>query len=220
MAISGSKRLRIGVFGGTFDPIHRAHVQMALDLGQAFALDEVRLLPCHIPPHRAAPGVSSVQRAEMVRLALAQAGAENLRLDLRELNRESYSYTLDTLVGLREELGEEVCLCLCMGMDSLKNLDSWYQWEALLDYCHILVAARPGYERPENGRIADWLAKNLGHHEDLECTSRGSVQIETCSLLPISATSIRERLLASQDVKNELFSTVKNYIEEQGLYRP
>ncbi len=219
MAISASKRARIGVFGGTFDPIHRAHVQMAAELGEAFDLNEVRLLPCHIPPHRAAPGVSSAQRAEMVRLALNEAEASSLCLDTRELGREQRSYTVDTLKDLRDELGDEVSLCLCMGMDSLKNLDSWYQWESLLDYCHILVAARPGYERPSSGALAEWLEQHLGESEDLERSPRGSVQIEICTLLPISATSIRDRLLKGEGVEGELLSSVKTYIEEQGLYR-
>ena len=144
-----------GYFGGTFDPIHNGHLRMALELSEQLQFDEFSLVPCHRPPHRESPGCSDRVRAEMVELAIADC--DSLRMDDRELKRDSLSYSIDTLRQLREEYGEQVSLCWCVGMDSLVNLSSWYRWRELLDFAHLVVVARPGWDLPESGEVAQWL---------------------------------------------------------------
>lgn len=148
---------KIGLFGGTFDPVHLGHLAMAQELQQTLQLDQMRLLPCHLPPHRPQPVASGRQRAAMVRLTIAaDVNANALSCDERELARDGLSYTIDTLIDLREELEHEsgksakesnakVSLILCMGMDSFNSLPSWHRWRELLNYAHIAVVARPGY---------------------------------------------------------------------------
>lgn len=219
MVISDSKRDSIGIFGGTFDPVHRAHVQMACELKQNLGLDEMRLVPCHLPPHRQSPGASSLQRAEMVQIALGEPGASGLSLDTRELNRNKASYTVDTLHEIRAEVGEDVSLCLCMGMDSLAGLESWYQWQELLSLSHIAVVGRPGFELPKNGPLAQWVKNHLGCKQALEERPYGTLVIEnTGTLLPISATSVRASLAQGENISDQISEGVWRYINEQGLY--
>ncbi len=151
---SGMRR-KIGLFGGTFDPVHNGHLRMALEAGEELALEQVRLLPCHRPPHRETPNVDSDQRTHMLRLAVESCPL--LKLDDRELRRDGPSYTLETLQSLRAELGPEVSLIWVMGSDSFLGLESWHRWRELLDYAHLLVVARPGWELPQEGALHDWL---------------------------------------------------------------
>ena len=153
-------RKKIGVFGGTFDPIHIGHLRMALELKEQLGLDEMRLLPCHQPPHRDAPQVSSAQRAEMLRIALHDC--PELQLDERELRRDKPSYTYDTLMELRAELGDDVSLVLCMGADAFSGLPNWYCWQELIRLAHLVVIARPGWNIPESGDARDLLDKYQG----------------------------------------------------------
>src|SRR5690606_36897071 len=146
-------RPKIGLLGGTFDPVHNGHLRMALELKQALRLDEMRLLPCHRPPHRAAPGATSAQRATRVRRGIADCPA--LQIDERELRRTTMSYTVDTLCELREELGGEVSLVLALGADAFANLNTWHRWRELLDHAHLALIARPGFVLPETGEVAD-----------------------------------------------------------------
>ena len=210
-------RRTLAIFGGTFDPVHIGHLRMALELKQHLQLDEMRLMPCHLPPHREAPGVTSEHRAAMARLAVADCA--ELSVDERELRREKTSYTLDTLIELRAELGDEVSLCMAMGMDSLVNLHTWHRWTELLDYCHILVAARPGWTLPENGDVAALLKRCEGNIEALREHSCGSIVVETLRLLPVSATEIRAQISAGESPQFLLPEAVWRYIREQGLYQ-
>jgi len=155
-----TERRKIGIFGGTFDPIHIGHLRMALELKEQLGLDEMRLLPCHQPPHRDAPQVSSVQRVEMLRIALQDC--PELQLDERELLRDKPSYTYDTLMELRAELGSEVSLVLCMGEDAFAGLPTWYRWQELIRLAHLVVIARPGWNIPESGDARDLLDKYQG----------------------------------------------------------
>ena len=122
-------RKTLGLFGGTFDPIHIGHLRMALELKQQLALDEMRLVPCHRPPHRGQPNASSQERVDM--LALALKDCPELVVDTREVNRDRPSYTVETLRELRAELGSELSLVLCMGADAFAGLASWFCWPSL-----------------------------------------------------------------------------------------
>lgn len=206
-----------GYFGGTFDPIHNGHLRMALELSEQLDFDDFSLVPCHRPPHRESPGCGDRGRAEMVRLAIADC--PSLRLDDRELRRDSLSYTIDTLQQLREECGERVSLCWCVGMDSLVNLSTWYRWRELLDFAHLVVVARPGWQLPESGEVAQWLQQHRAEPEVLRHKACGHVVLQPLSLLDISATDIRRRVAGGNSVQFLMPNAVWRYIQTNKLYR-
>lgn len=210
-------RKKIGIFGGTFDPIHIGHLRMALELKQQLGLDEMRLLPAHRPPHRDAPQVSSLERAEMLRIALQNC--PELQLDERELQREKPSYTYDTLLELRTELGNEVSLVLCMGEDAFAGLPNWYCWQELIGLAHMVVLARPGWAIPELGEARDLLARYQRDVKSLDYEPAGSIVLFSPRLLPISATEIRAQIKAGNSAQFLVPDAVWNYICTHNLYR-
>jgi len=136
----------IGIFGGTFDPVHFGHLRSALEVKDIFGLDEVRLIPCAMPPHRESPAVTAAMRLQM--LALAIKNQPGLTIDTRELDRyqlqQTPSYMVDTLESLRQEFSNETLL-LFIGTDAFEHLTGWHQWQQLFDYAHIVVLTRPGF---------------------------------------------------------------------------
>lgn len=214
--MTGTKLRTVGLFGGTFDPVHYGHLRMALEFKQCLGLGEMRLLPCHLPPHREMPGRSSEDRAAMVRLAVADC--PQLQVDERELNRNEPSYTVETLAEIRRELGAEVSLCWCVGMDSLVNLNRWHRWQELLDVAHLVVAARPGWNLPEEGEVAEWYRRHQVSTQELHSRPGGGVVVVEQSLLDISATNIRELIAAGQSSEFLLPDAVRRYIEDNRLY--
>jgi nicotinate-nucleotide adenylyltransferase len=209
-------RKTLGIFGGTFDPIHFGHLRLALELKQQLNLDEMRLLPCYLPPHRATPSVSAAQRVEMLRIALHDC--TELQLDERELARAKPSYTYDTLCELRAEVGKEVSLCLCMGMDSFTTLDTWHRWRELIQLAHLVVVARPGWELPATGVVAELLNRHSANEQQLVQSAAGAVVVVAPRLMPISATEIRQLITEGKSPQFLLPDNVWHYIREQHLY--
>ncbi|MCW8195306.1 nicotinate-nucleotide adenylyltransferase [Proteobacteria bacterium 005FR1] len=212
-----SRRPLIGLFGGTFDPVHIGHLRMALELRQQLEMDEMRLVPCHIPPHRREPAASADHRAAMVELAIA--ACPDLSIDRVELANPEPSYSLHTLQALRRSLGPEPALCLAMGMDSLVSLNSWHRWDELLDYAHIVVAARPGWQEPSDGELADYVTRHRGKAADLRQSPGGHIVIEELMLLPVSSTAIRAQIAQGRSPQFLLPDNVWAYILRNNLYR-
>lgn len=210
-------RKTLGIFGGTFDPIHIGHLRIALEIKQQLQLDEMRLLPCYLPPHRPAPGASASQRVEMLEIALQ--GCTELQIDKRELQRDNPSYTYDTLCELRAELGAQTSLCLCMGMDSFATLDSWHNWDQLLQFAHIVVVARPGWFLPESGAVANLLQAHRSEIDVIAQQAVGAIVVLEQRLLPISATDIRAQVRAGNSPQFLVPDGVWNYIRSHQLYQ-
>jgi nicotinate-nucleotide adenylyltransferase len=218
---SASARSAVGIFGGTFDPIHYAHLRLAEELGERLALAEVRFVPARIPPHRAAPNVTAHHRLEMVRLAVQ--GNARFSVDDRECRREGPSYTVDTLIELRRELGQHRPVMLIMGEDSYLALTTWSRWEQLYDLAHVVVAARPGFGL-ELGRLDATLAAQTAGRlaarpEDLGGRSSGLVFAADTTPLPISATEIRRCLENGHSARYLLPDEVLAYIQANQLYK-
>lgn len=213
-----SRPRAIGLFGGTFNPVHIGHLRTALELRELLNLDEMRLLPSALPPHRDEPEVSARQRADMVSLAIA--GEPGLVLDERELHRMGPSWTLDTLREVRAELGAEARLSFCIGMDSLVSLASWHRWHELTSWAHLVVAARPGWSLPAEGEVAEWLgARRAENAQKLFEQPQGGVLITELTLLPVAATDLRTRISNVRSVRYLTPDTVLDYIKKHQLYR-
>ena len=119
----------VGIFGGTFNPVHIGHLRICVELREYLGLQTMHLIPSARPPHREAPQVSAEHRLAMLRLATQREAG--LAVDDRELRRQGLSYTVETLQDLRDELGEDTSLTMCLGMDALVNLASWHRWQDL-----------------------------------------------------------------------------------------
>ena len=208
---------RIGLLGGTFDPIHIGHLRAALEVAEQFALDELRLIPSARPPHRGTPQVGAQQRLDMVRLAVADVAP--LAVDDRELWRDKPSWTIDTLESLRAELGGDVQLLLLVGWDAFCGLPTWHRWQELLDHCHILVLQRPDADSEAPEALRDLLAARSAADPQALKGPAGQIAFVWQMPLAISATGIRERLAAGRSIRFLVPDAVLAYIHTHGLYR-
>lgn len=207
----------IGILGGTFDPVHTGHLRTALEVREALGLDEIRLIPCRVPPHRPEPVASSEQRTRMLQAAIA--GHPGFVIDERELQRTGPSWMLDTLVSLRRDFpGKGICLII--GMDAFRGLPSWHRWRELPDYCHLIVMTRPGVKLPETGELGEFIAmRRVQGVRSLEQQSAGLLLFQQVSYLEISGTQIRSLLAAGGHADFLVPDSVLSIINEQGLYR-
>lgn len=211
---------RIGLLGGSFDPVHHGHIHIARAAQAQLDLDSVRLIPCHKPPHKHGFMATDIQRFEMLSLALEhEAGLE---IETYEFNKPDTSYTVDTLRHLRNQLGSDVALVFIMGWDSWINLSSWKSWQALFEYCHVAVLRRPGCIGEVPPEQAQFMAEKMLSAEHL-ATKMLSLAAGYCTILgseerDISSTDLRSAFSQSQPVEQQLTPSVKAYIEAQGLY--
>jgi nicotinate-nucleotide adenylyltransferase len=208
----------VGVFGGTFDPVHYGHLRSALELVERLQPEQLRLMPSAQPPHRHAPQCSAVHRAAMIDLAVT--GEPRLACDARELQRLGKSYTIDSLIELRGELGADTGLCMVLGCDAVLDVSRWHRWQELLDWAHIVVLARPGWALPRTGAVAQWLdAHRLDDLRALRQQRAGSIVIEELRPLAISSTEVRELLAAGRSARYLIPQSVLDYIQTHQLYR-
>jgi nicotinate-nucleotide adenylyltransferase len=205
--------IRIGLMGGTFDPIHFGHLRPALEVAEHLQLDHVRFIPANIPPHRALPGISADHRREMVRLAIQQEAC--FRLDTRELDKNDISYTVETLHDLREELGRQVQLFWLLGMDAVQGFTRWHRWQDILQLTHLVVSHRPGYEQ-QLGELSNHFADS---RQTLFAAETGKIYCMPVTQLDISATMIRTRLSKGLSVNYLMPQATSQYIQENQLYQ-
>lgn len=210
----------IGIFGGTFDPVHFGHLRSALELKEQLGLESVHLIPCNIPPHRTQPHASAEQRRIMLELAVAEE--PELLLDGRELERSGPSYMVDTLRSLRQEYGDTRSLSLIIGADAFLGLPNWYHWQELVQLAHIVVAHRPGWLLDEFALDAP-LQLLLQQHRLSEvkqlCDApAGGVLFQPVTQLAISASDIRQRIADGGSANYLLPQPVWDYIRQQNLY--
>lgn len=213
----------LGFYGGTFDPIHQGHLQSAVFVQQYCQLDRLELIPCHLPPHRAHPGVSSEHRAAMVRLAIAPY--PQLGLNLLELAKNSASYTVETLELLRAQYPNDTLLFV-IGMDSLTQFHRWFRYKDILKLCHLLVCQRPGYQPDSVDTKALLATQQLQSVSELQRKTAGGILILPNPLLDVSATAIRQSLQQSANGNADLhqseltqIASVQAYILEHQLYQ-
>lgn len=217
----------IGLLGGSFDPVHVAHLAMADAFATALALDELRFLPASRPWQKTGLLASATERREMLEIALATHAAPTGRyvIDARELQRAGPTFTLDTLRDVRAEVGDDVSLVFLFGADQLLHLDTWKGWTALWSFAHLAAVTRPGFgiERCPSVVAGEWT-RRLGTARDLHDAASGrSFWLEGLDM-DVAATDIRNALAgATADERGGLDrlvpSAVLDYIQAHHLYR-
>lgn len=204
-------RERIGIFGGTFNPVHHGHLILAERAREELAVDRMLLLPSGAPPHKSGPDLAPAEdRLEMVRLATASS--EGLgALDL-EVRREGTTYTIDTLRELAE-LHPEATVFFLVGADSIPELITWREWRSLFDLAHFVTLRRPGFD-------LDTLPSTL--REVLPVEARRDLERYQLSTphIEISSTDIRARVRSDRSIRFLVPDAVRDFILQHGLYRP
>lgn len=214
---SGARMRPIGVFGGTFDPIHYGHLRPALEILQALRLAEVRFIPCGDPPHRARPEAPAEFRYQMVKAAVADQ--PGFVVDDLELRRKGPSYTTDTLESLKEVHGD-VPLCLLLGMDAFLGLSQWHEWRRLFDLAHIVVAHRPGWTYEGDGPLdAEMESRYTDRVADLHAAPAGRIFTQEVTQLEISSTAIRSALARGESARYLMPDSVFKLIQTSHHYR-
>lgn len=204
----------IGVYGGTFNPVHYGHLRTALEVKERFELEQLRLIPCRLPPHRDDPDVPAHVRLQMLEAAVADT--PGFSVDRRELDRAGPSYMVDTLHALRDEIGPTPLL-LFIGADAFAGLERWHQWQRLFDYAHIVVMTRPGYTAPS---LSAFLQARLClDAQMLRRVAAGLLLFQDVTALAISATAIRELVAAGHDPQFLLPDRVIELIRRHHLYQ-
>jgi nicotinate-nucleotide adenylyltransferase len=207
----------LAIFGGTFDPIHFGHLRVAWESAEALSA-ELRLMPARLPPHRDEPGASAEQRLAMLNIALQSQ--DRLRADDRELRRAGASYTIDTLIELREEIGDDRSLVLLVGADAFAQFSSWHRWQEIFLLAHVGVLTRPGHGGVFEAELAaEWYARRADDVSAVHDAPFGSIVTIDVTPIELSATTIREMLRDGREPRFLLPDAVLDYIERHGIYR-
>lgn len=207
----------IGVLGGTFDPVHNGHLRLAWEARTQLGLREVRLIPCHLPPHRATPHSDARHRLAMTRLACS--AVPGFTVDDWEIRRNAPSFSVDTLTYLREQQGPHARLVFLMGMDAFCQFATWHQWQRILELAHLAIARRPGACLPAAGSIEhDLLQQRQVDHRCLLDAVAGQICIQDSTALAISSTALRQQMAQGISPRFLLPDAVRDYIEQHHLY--
>jgi len=206
----------LGVFGGTFDPIHFGHLRTAFELLQALRLAQLRFIPAGSPPHRDVPLADAQARLAMVRAATADQ--PGFVVDDREVRRAGPSYTVTTLGELRAEFPDQP-FCLIVGMDAFLGLPKWHQWREILELAHLVVAHRPGWQFPGLGPLGELLAdRGTARVDDLHGALAGRILVQQVTQLEISSTDLRGVIVKGHDPRYLMPDAVRDIIFETGCY--
>jgi nicotinate-nucleotide adenylyltransferase len=201
--------MRLGLYGGSFDPVHYGHLLLAECCREALRLDEVWLIPAAVPPHKQARELATAkQRVEMLELALA--GHEQIKVSRLELDRGGVSYTVETLSSVKELLPEATVLLL-MGADSLHDLPTWREPGRICELAIPAVVRRGGSPEPDFSVLAPLVSPE-------RLVEIRSAQVEM-PLVELSSTDLRQRAASGQSLRYRTPRAVEKYIETQGLYR-
>jgi nicotinate-nucleotide adenylyltransferase len=205
------------VFGGTFDPVHRGHIESVCSVARLLGDVDTYLVPCQIPAHRPAPAASPEDRLKMLQLAVASQG--QIFVDDCELRREGASYTVDTLFGCRERVGESGPLLFLMGRDSWVTLPSWHRWEELTDLAHLLILERPGTDQGSPEVLRKWFKpREIQDPKEMMNSCSGKVCFLSLDQINVSASGLRERIAKGSSIEGDVNPLVMSYITQHNLY--
>lgn len=208
----------LGIFGGTFDPVHLGHIKLMLALLQRFDFEQIRFVPCRKPPHKQDICVDAQHRLNM--LGLVSHSNPRLVVDDRELRRSGQSYMVDTMREVRAECGNEQALVLILGVDAFLSFCSWREYDEILSICHIMLLRRPGYRLAGKGCEHDLYANHVTDEIVELChTPCGHIFLSNEEEIEISSTAIRQCIAQGRQPRYLLPGSVWDYIRKHGLYR-
>ena len=198
---------RIGISGGTFDPIHYGHLVIAEEIRETMGLEKVIFIPSGNPPHKKNIKVTqAIHRYNMVKLAIDSN--PYFEVSTIEIEREGYSYTIDTLKQLKQIYGQDTTLFFMTGADVIPELVTWRSFENLFTLCEFVAVLRPGFERESLLEKIEYYKNNY----------KAIIHIVDAPLIGISSTIIRERVKKGKTIKYLVPESVEKYIKENGLY--
>lgn len=217
----GAAGAPLAILGGTFDPVHYGHLRLAVEVREALALPQVRLVPAGDPPHRAPPIASAEDRVAMLELAVREF--PGLVVDPREIARGGKSYTVDTLTELRRD-NPATPLALLVGADAFRGLPAWHRWRELFDLAHLIVVPRPGvalHDLPD-ALTHEWRTRRVDDPQVLRSRISGAIYRQPVTAQPVSSTAIRAALARGGEntaqIAGLLPAAVLAYIESKRLY--
>lgn len=206
MVLIGGEKVKVGVLGGTFDPVHRGHLAMAEEVVGSLALDEMLMIPAGRPMlKKAAMATPAEHRLAMLRLAVA--GSPHLKISTIELERPGSTYTLDTLVELKKQYGDKALIYFILGWDTLAQLPEWYKPREIIEKCYLVAVPRPGFTQP-NVRLLE---------KDLPGIA-GKLIFMDKPRIDISASVIREMAAGGKAIDQLVPESVADYIKKHKLY--
>lgn len=211
---------RVALLGGSFDPVHHGHVALASLFSKLLQPDQLRIIPAGNPWQKHGLQANADQRVAMLELALREAGV-TATIDRQEIERGTPTYTVDTLRGVRAELGPEASIVFLMGADQLQQLDTWRDWRQLFDLAHIGVGARPGYSLEEAAlpeAVAIEISRRQASLEQLCSTPSGHAYLAQTLDVDISATQVRAALQRGDQANSLISPVVLDYIQQHNLY--
>jgi nicotinate-nucleotide adenylyltransferase len=207
---------RVGILGGTFDPIHRGHADLGRAVESALGLTEIIVLPASVPPHRPPPVASAFHRFAMASLAALER--PRWRASDRELTRPAPSFTTDTFALFRADGYRPSELCFIVGADAFAAIDTWRDYPAILDAAHFAVVSRPGHPVVEIGRRLPALAARMARPTPGFTSEETRVFLIDAETTDVSATAIRARCAAGQSISGLVSRAVMEHIARHGLY--
>ena len=197
----------IGVYGGSFDPVHFGHLKTANSIKNELNFERLFLLPCFEPVHKNSLHYSSIERLKMLSLAIKEF--PSLEIDTREIDRGGSSFMIDTLIELLEEYkGNNICLII--GMDSFISFKTWKKWDQFASLVHLIVLPRISDQPSQNSLDTFELAIDKN---DLKIKPNGLLYFSNSELIDISSTDIRDRIASNQNLDGLLPSSVINFLQ-------
>jgi nicotinate-nucleotide adenylyltransferase len=213
---------RIGVYGGTFDPIHCGHLEVGRGVVRQFALDELLIVPAHRPPHKTSRVIADAYHRYAM-AAIATLDDERLKVSTVELEAPERPYTFETLERLRNAYGPRAGLFFVMGADSFEELNLWREPGRMLDSANLIVITRPRHaleleHLPARfaARLIDWRGSG---DESAAAASAGSVYLTDVVNMDVSSTDIRRRVRDGEPIDRDVPPRVADYIRKYALYR-
>ena len=201
----------IGIFGGTFNPVHKGHLSLAEQALTKLNLQRVEFLPCNLPVHRDSPAVTSTKRAQMIKLAIT--GLKSFHLNSLEIDRGGFSFTVDTLSQLRQQFSNQT-ICLLLGTDSFNGFMSWKKTDQILQKCNIVVCQRPG----NNINKKIYPDRQTTELSELYQNSHGKIFMLNMDTNLCSSSKIRSQLAAGETKPQCLSTAVLDFIFQHNLY--
>jgi len=213
--------VRLGIFGGTFNPIHLGHLRAAEEIREQFNLKRIIFIAAAVPPHKAVEGgIPGEHRMEMVRLAIS--GNPHFSLSDIELKRSGKSYSIGTIQLLRQKYGSDLELFFILGMDAFLEIGTWKSFQEIFSLCHFIVMTRPGFDKPVSTTIlpvsiADAFAYDEGENRFIHRDGY-SVYLRGVTFLDISSTKIREAVSKGRSIRYLIPREVERYIQRHHFY--